>query len=207
MFTINNIAIDLSGNEFLEPYVRRQIPAVTPSPDVDCTVKVVTADSPDWDKPACAPLASDAPMPVAVIRCPYIVGTGMTGLMQRIAAGIYKGTYVHIHDCQARLSVVHAVDVARAVSTAAGTQGSYTLTDGTDPTIHDLAEALAYRIGDKRIITIKPRWARLWYGSTYFKTLTTDHICKSTFTEIFPDFKPVEVTNYLHTHVYDEASL
>lgn len=144
---------------------------------------------------------------MATLRCPYIIGTGMDGLPMRIAAGIKRGTFAHIRDNEAHISVIHATDVARAAQLASGIQGAYTLTDITDPSICDLAEALAHRLNDKRLLTIKRSWARWWYGRSYFDELTTDHTAPCTFIEVFPDFRPTPVVEYLKTHVYDEQSL
>lgn len=210
MTIIENIALDLCGNDFLLPYLNRELlrehPDDTPIPVIG-GVRIFTDETAGNTDPALDSYCSQNGLPLAVIRCPYIVGTGMKGLIMRIAAGINKGTFVHIAGNEARISVVHAVDVARAAAIAAGTQGTYTLTDTVDPSIHDLAQALAYRLSDKRIITIKPRWARLWYGAAYYNTLTTSHTASCTFCEAFPSLLPVSVTEYLTTHVYDEKSL
>lgn len=142
-----------------------------------------------------------------MLQSPSIVGTGMIGLPRRIAAGIHKGSFVHIAGNEARVSVVHATDVARAAAMAAGTAGAFNLTDLADPTVHDLAEALSWRLGQKRIFTIAPRWARLWLGKQFYSQLTTPRTTPETFSHFFPDFTPVSVTEYLKTHVYDEQSL
>lgn len=210
MIKIENIAFDLCGNDFLLPYLERELtrehPDDAPIPIIGgiriCTDE--TEGNADFELDR---YCADNQLPLAVLHCRFIVGTGMKGLMMKIAAGINRGEFVHIAGNEARISVVHAVDVAKAASIAAGVEGTFTLTDTTDPTIHNLAEAFAYRLNNKRIITIKPRWARLWYGSTYYTTLTTSHTSPCTFCEVFPDLHPVSVTEYLTTHIYDESSL
>ncbi len=213
MVHIRDIVAEFSGNDFLLPYFQRELGVKDDDEPVApvAGVKIVTDESESAAETAAGPgldaFCRERSLPVVVLRCPYIVGTGMHGLMHKIAAGIYKGTFVHIAGNEARISVVHATDVAKAASIAAGTQGCYTLTDGTDPLIHDLSEAFAYRLGDKRLFTIKPRWARLWYGASYFGTLTTSHTAPDTFRAAFPGFEPASVVNYLKTHVYDQQSL
>ena len=209
MVLIKDIVADFGGCDFLLPYFRRQLDVKDeddPLPPV-AGVKIVIDESEGCMDGEFDEYCRQRQLPVAVIRCPYIVGTGMTGLMRKIAAGIYKGTFVHIAGNDARISVVHATDVAKAASTAAGTQGAYTLTDGVDPTVHDLSEAFAHRMGDKRIFSIGPKWAKLWYGRTYYTTLTTSHTAPDSFCAVYPDFHPVSVVEYLKTHVYDEQSL
>lgn len=209
MVQIRDVAVDFGGNDFLLPYFRRQLGVTDDDEPVApmAAVRIVTGEDECTADPEFDAFCSRHLLPVVVLRCANIVGTGMTGLVRRIAAGIYKGTFVHIAGNDARISVVHATDVARAASIAAGKQGEYTLTDGIDPMIHDLAEAFAYRMGDKRIFTIAPRWAKLWYGGEYFRALTTSNTVSDTFRTAFPGFKPSEVVNYLKTHVYDQQSL
>lgn len=209
MVFIKDIVADFGGCDFLLPYFRRQLDVKeddNPLPPV-AGVKIVTDETEGYVDGEFDEYCRQRQLPVAVIRCPYIVGTGMTGLVRKIAAGIYKGTFVHIAGNDARISIVHATDVAKAASAAAGTQGTYTLTDGVDPTVHDLSDAFAYRMGDKRIFSIGPKWAKLWYGRTYYTTLTTSHTATDSFCVVYPDFHPVSVVEYLKTHVYDEQSL
>lgn len=211
MRIFHGIAVDLGSCPFLEPYFERELSRL-PEPKGEealAGIRVVRGDAsePSDPDPEFEALCSRLRLPVAVLVCPSIVCTGMRGLPMRIARGISRGTFALIRGSEARISVVHGVDVARAAAIAAGTQGSYVLTDGSDPTIADLAQALAYRLGDKRLVTIPPRLARLWYGREFYEELTTDRCQPCTFCEVFPDFKPQIVTQYLRTHVYDEESL
>lgn len=209
MVLIKDIVADFGGCDFLLPYFQRQWGIADDDETLPATagVRIETDETEGAEHAEFDEYCRQRQIPVVVIRCPYIVGTGMTGLMRKIAAGIYKGTFVHISGNDACISVVHATDVARAASIAAGSQGNYTLTDGTDPSVHDLAEAFAHRMGDKRIFNIAPRWAKLWYGRQYFKTLTTSHTAADTFCTVFTDLQPASVVEYLKTHVYDEQSL
>lgn len=211
MKTYSGIVVDFGSSAFLEPYFERQFapgPGADPAEPV-AGVRVVRGDAPVPDAPEAEfeRYCAQRSLPVAVLACPSIVCTAMRGLPMRIARGISRGTFALIRGSQARISVVHGTDVARAAAIAAGTQGSYVLTDGADPAIADLASALAFRLGDKRLVSIGPRLARLWYGRNYYELLTTDHCQPCTFAEAFPDFKPQIVTQYLRTHVYDQQSL
>lgn len=206
MQIFSHIVVDLCKNDFLSPYLERQIPEEADA-RVSCAVRIATDAHQGAEDPAFDDYCAEHGLPVTTIACPAVIGTNMNGQPRRIAAGIYRGTFVHIRDNGARMSVIHATDVARAVSRVAGTEGTFTLHDGCDPTIHDVAEALAFRMAEKRIITLKPRWARLWYGSDYYNILTSNHLLENSFVEAFPDFHPVDTLNYLRTHVYDESSL
>lgn len=209
MVQIRDIAVDFGGNDFLLPYFRRELGVTGDDAPLDsvAAVKIVTDITEPSADTSFDDFCRDRRLPVTVLQSPCIVGTGMRGLPRRIAAGIYKGSYVHIACNEARVSVVHATDVARAAAMAAGTSGTFNLTDLTDPTVHDLAEALSWRLGQKRIFTIAPRWARLWLGSHFYTQLTTSRTIPETFSHLFTDFTPVSVTEYLKNHIYDEQSL
>lgn len=214
MFLLPNLALSLGGNDFLLPYFERQFPHPSPengeeaqiAPPVGA-IRVRIDDGCNDADPEFDEFCRSKGLPVCELRCPSVVGTGMKGLPRRIAEGIYRGTYCLIRDNEARISVVHASDVAKAASFALGSQGTYTLTDMADPTICELSDALAFRLGDKRLFTLPPWAAKIWYGGGYYQKLTTDNTYPDTFTESFPDFHPHPVVDYLRTHVYDEGSL
>lgn len=154
---------------------------------------------------------------LTVLRMPPIVGTGMTGILRKLVNGIYRGSLTHIEGNEARVSVVHAVDVARAARLTARKGGVYNVTDGVSPTVHDLMEALAFRLDDKRIFTVSPKRARriAWLGRiipqafnprmlewmTTTLTFSSERIAQTV------DFKPHSVVEYLRTHDYDDNSL
>lgn len=158
-----------------------------------------------------------------ILMLPAVVGTGMGGELGRMAAMINRGTYFHVSGDDARLSVIHATDVGKAVAIALSNPsitGTYHISDGINPTWHDLAEALAYRMGQKRIysLTLK-RWQRMarWadrlklsqFGSRQLKLITTDAIVDTNQWTIDAGeaWHPTDTTEYLRTHVYDENSL
>lgn len=155
---------------------------------------------------------------LTIFYCPHIIGTGMKGYPRRLVNGIYRGFYTHIAGSEARVSVVHATDVAKAALTVYAIGGCYIITDGVNPTRHDLAEALAYRIDNKRIFTISEKKARRTARLLDFFTFSRnrrDNLRQQLSTLTFSSkklrekcgFNPVSVTEYLRNHVYDEQSL
>lgn len=165
---------------------------------------------------------ADNSVALTILRCPAIVGTGMQGKLRSLVNSIYRGTYHHVDGETSRLSVVHAVDVAEVAVTlgldADFPGGVFNLTDGENPSRHDLAEALAFRMGNKRIYTLRHKRARLaaiagnvfpflgWNSKRLeerFKSLTfsADKLLA------LKIHTPNSVVDYLRTHNYDENSL
>lgn len=155
---------------------------------------------------------------LTILRSPDIVGTGMHGQLRRLVNSIYRGNYHHIDDETARLSVVHAVDVARAMVMLHAVGGTYNITDGVNPSRHDLVEALAARMKSKRVYTLRAKRARILaricdfipfieYSrktlAARYRTLTFDN------TRLLRaiNMKPTSVVDYLTTHNYDENSI
>ena len=130
-----------------------------------------------------------------------------------MANAIYRGSYFHAEGTDARVSVVHAKDIAGAVAAIADGPESrdteiYNLTDGEAPLRSELADALAWRMGQKRVLTMKAMIARIYFGSHKLRQLATDRrIDGGKFRRDYPDFRPDAVCEYLRTHVYDENSL
>lgn len=147
-------------------------------------------------------------LPCTIIRGANITGTGMDGFPMELARGIARGTLMHIAGNEARISVVHAVDVARLGHMLANCGEIVNLTDGTASTIDAMMEAIAHRLDDKRIYTIKPKWARLLYGKERFRRLTTTLTFSNAKAIRLTDNAPLTVvTDYLNTHIYDNESL
>ncbi len=190
------LKVTAPGREFVLPYVERELPGykIISEGTADCCVNIVEP-------------GADSAGGETVLVCPNIVGTGMTGLPMEIARRIAGGSYFHISGNEARLSTVHAVDVAKAVSLVLHTPGVYLLTDGYNPTYAEFAEALAWRIKQKRIFTVSPFWSRWLMNRAFRRIVTTDSVLDgSEFINRF-GFKPNVVTEYLRTHVYDDESL
>lgn len=151
-----------------------------------------------------------------IVRTADVIGTGMNGFPMALAREIASGRFFHFPGNEARRSVVHASDVARFIALLVSRNGStahreYNLTDMSDPTVHDIAEALAFRMNNKRISTLSTRpqqWlGRVWYGRTLYALYTTTVTYSAERVKEEFGFQPVPVTTYVHTHVYDHNSL
>lgn len=186
------------GRAFIMPYIRRELP----------DEEILEVRTPDQADIAVLSPGDSAPQGVkTTLFCPNIVGTGMTGLPMDFARRIARGSFYHLDGNSARLSTVHASDVARAVRLARGVEGQFTVTDGDDPTYHDFAEALAWRINQKRILTLSSKWVRWIISPSLRRTITRDSVVDgSDFIGRF-GFTPVPVVSYLRNHVYDDESL
>jgi len=100
-------------------------------------------------------------VPVVILRCVDMIGTGMTGRWRDVANGIYRATYHHIKGNMAETSVVHARDVAAMAVKAVGMSGVFVVTDGKRHLVRDVAEALSARIDHKRIPVFSARQAKV----------------------------------------------
>lgn len=214
--------------DFLMPYIRREIAVAD-----DGTA--VMLSSTDIYKPDQGWLDEDSPLNEAskwyalekqfteeangrgpkayILRCAPIVGTGMTGQVRRLAEEIYRGFFFHFPGNEARKSVVHAVDVAKAVKFLVENDapaGIYNLTDGVDPTLHDLAEAIAFRMTNKRISNLSTRpqqmIGKFIYGRERYRHYTTSELFSSSRIRAL-GFETVDTCEYMRTHIYDESSL
>lgn len=198
----DGIAADLGGCDFLHPYFLRRFGRTANGAAPRAAIKIVSHSAPRAASHEFYTYCEANSLPVTTLICPAIIGTGMQGLPMSIARGIYRGTYTLIAGNVTRMSVVHALDIADAAAVAAGSHGTFTITDGDDPTINDLSDALAHRISAKRLFSL-PVWAsKIWLGSKMFGELTTDNVIADTFRLQFPDFSPRKVTHYLRTHDY-----
>lgn len=155
---------------------------------------------------------------LAILRPAMTVGTGMGGELRRLVNRIYRAIYRHVADNEARVSVVHATTLADAISLVIGLDGVWNVTDGDNPTRHDLAEALAWRLDHKRIYTLSLKKARLlarigdYLPVTGFTSASLRHeLSTLTFSNsrlaALTGSEPEPVVSYLRTHVYDENSL
>lgn len=154
---------------------------------------------------------------LTTLRVPPVVGTGMQGILRLLVTAIWRGNIYHVEGNDARRSVVHAVDVADAAVRCLGREGVYNVTDGIDPTTDELIEALAYRMGDKRVYTVTPKRAkRLTFMAGILPGgMKRDLLEYTTTTLTFSSeklrsevgFEPHSVVEYLRTHDYDVDSL
>lgn len=155
--------------------------------------------------------------PAVILRCANIVGTGMTGFPRELANAIWRGTFFHFPGNEARVSTIHAADVAAITALVAEKNFTidnihiFNLSDGDDPYLHDLAEALAFRMSNKRISTLSTgpqQWlGRIAYGKRKYSSYTTTRTISCVALHSVIDYSPTPVCQYLRTHNYDESSL
>ncbi|MDE6278052.1 MAG: hypothetical protein K2M06_08095 [Muribaculaceae bacterium] len=197
----------MEGREYLRPYLERvfepeyeflicrELPAGEP---VDACVSILGEDDRD----------EGLAMPAIII--PEVIATGMDGLGRRLAEDVAAGRFFAIRDTDyPRVRVVHATDVAEAAFLAAkrGAAGIWRLDDGAEPTLNELADALAYRMNGKRLYALPRKWARLFgVGRKWMRYSCSPAPEVASFAEAF-DFRPTPVCTYLKTHVYDGNSL
>ncbi len=198
---IERIGLYLSpSREFVRPYILRELGDIEIVEANEAKI-VVAVISPDETLPTTIGEHS------AVLCCPNVIGTGMSGLPMQMVHAIARSVYFHIAGNEARISSIHASDVAKAVRLVIGKTGHYVVTDGISHTVHDLTEALAWRLDQKRIYTLKASLARWIMNKTLLACIIRgDEHDGSTFANKF-DFKPTSVVEYLRTHVYDDESL
>ncbi|MDE6310476.1 MAG: hypothetical protein K2L96_01490 [Muribaculaceae bacterium] len=199
--------VQLEGRDFLHPYLKaefepvysleivRQLPDDAPEDAVRVCIAGENDTLPETDAP--------------VLAVPEVIGTGMTGMPRRLAEDVAAGRFYLIRDTDyPRIRILHATDLASAARIAAerGTSGIWSLDDGKNPTLNELADALAYRMNGKRLFALPRKWARLFgIGRKWMR-----HNCAPARFTSFAEsagFRPNSVCEYLRTHVYDENSL
>lgn len=226
------VYVDLGDKNFLLPYIERELSdynVVTEACASGVDYAVLLSDTDIYDVPEGEGIDEDAPLNESseyavtesrfceiclhnkvkptILRLANVVATGMGGFPMRLVCSIGRASFMHIEGNDARISTVHGVDVATAVRQTLGSGEVYNVTDGEDPKLYDFAEAIAYRLNQKRIFRVKKKWAvwlmpksrRMLYQTT--KTFSSEKLRRSV------DFRPHSVTKYLKTHVYDDESL
>lgn len=166
---------------------------------------------------AAAEICAEKGMQLTILRLPeLIVGTGMGGMLIRMVEQINRGTYCHIKDCECRRSVIHASSIGRAV--VESVPGIFNIADPEPPTVRELAEALSFRIGQKRISSVSLSMAKKMAAIAPFLGLggwkkdmlefKTGSLTFSTAkAESAFGFSTEPAVGYLKTHNYDENSL
>lgn len=238
---IDELTIYAPEGDFLLPYLRRELPGATftglgdahapesaimvSSADVYMQGTIVDADEE-------SSIARDSKWVLyeknftdfcharhirgTILRCGDIVGTGMTGFPRALAEAIYRGRFFHFPGNEARRSVVHATVVARTVANIASNPADtlpavINIHDGSNPTIDELADALAYRIHNKRISNLSlpfQQWvARRLYGQDTYALYTTTRTLASIHPASYIPSGSPAVCQYLRTHTYDDTSL
>lgn len=101
-------------------------------------------------------------IPLAIVRPALTFGRGVDGDMLRLFNRVIRGHYVHIRGNDAKVSLVTALDVARAMAALAGRTGIYNVSDGRAHTWLSLVEAMTANAGaPKRMTHLPEAWA-LW---------------------------------------------
>lgn len=142
-----------------------------------------------------------------ILRAAPVICTGMTGFPREIAEKIYKGTYFNIKGNDAQRSIVHAVDLPQAARLTLDSGDIFNVTDDSSTKVIDLADALAWRIAQKRLFTLGPKWYRFLFGKKNYEQSTLSLTFSAEKLKSAVAYKPVSVVEYLKTHTYDESSL
>ncbi len=101
-------------------------------------------------------------VPVTILRPGVMFGKGIKGGAARMFSDVVSGKYLHIRGNEARLSVVTAYDVARAIKAIFPHGGIYNITDGRDPRWSELAEGMSANAGrHNRMTTLPAKWAAI----------------------------------------------
>lgn len=99
-------------------------------------------------------------VPVAILRPGLMFGNGIHGYMERMFDMVINSRYIHVRDTEGRLSIVTALDVARAVRLTAGLNDIFNVSDGRGPSSLALAEAMSANAGAmKRMPALPQKWA------------------------------------------------
>ena len=159
-------------------------------------------------------LCTQSDVIATILRVPLLIGTGMIGEMRRRVNAIYRSVYRHIDSIEAHQSVLHARDLPEIILKLKGYRGIFNISDNTDPTTYDIAEALSSRMGAKRIYTVKAKWARIVarladmlgmkdLGTNLFMSITaTRTIDTSRLAGVVPDWQPTDTLDFLVNHTY-----
>lgn len=99
---------------------------------------------------------------VSLLRPVTMFGSGMEGWAASMFGDVIAGRYIHVRGSDGRLSLVMALDVARAVRAVWQTGGVFNVSDGRSCTWLELAEAMSANAGKHHRMTALPaKWASL----------------------------------------------
>lgn len=105
---------------------------------------------------------------LTIVRPALMFGTGIDGAMLRLFNRAIRGHYVHLRGNKAKVSLVTALDAARAMVALAGKPGVYNLSDGRAHTWLELVESMTANAGARKRMTHLPeKWAAFiykWFG-------------------------------------------
>ena len=101
---------------------------------------------------------------LTIVRPARMFGSRVGGETLQLFNDAVNGKYIHIRGNDARVSIVTAYDVARAIKSLYKNGGIYNLADGHDPRFIDMIEAMTANAGcKKRMAHLPAGWAEwLW---------------------------------------------
>lgn len=108
--------------------------------------------------------AEDHDVVLTIIRPARMFGSGVGGETLELFKDAVNGGYIHIRGNDARVSLVTALDVAKAIKSVYPKGGIFNAADGVNPRFIDMMEALSANAGrHKRMTSLPPSWAEwLW---------------------------------------------
>ena len=108
--------------------------------------------------------AEDHDVVLTIIRPARMFGSGVGGETLELFKDAVNGGYIHIRGNDARVSLVTALDVAKAIKSVYPKGGIFNAADGVNPRFIDMMEALSANAGrHKRMTCLPPSWAEwLW---------------------------------------------
>lgn len=80
---------------------------------------------------------------LTILRCPLIVGPDAPGNLGAMQRNIARGRYVHVGRGDNRKSIITPADIATLIELAAPHGGIYNAADSTNPSLHELENAIA----------------------------------------------------------------
>lgn len=105
---------------------------------------------------------------LTIARPAIMFGTGVEGPMLTLFNRVIRGHYVHRRGNDAKVSLVTALDVARALVKLAGHPGIFNISDGLAHRWIDVVEAMTANVGARKRMTHLPdKWIRFlyrWFG-------------------------------------------
>lgn len=97
---------------------------------------------------------------LTILRPARMFGNGVHGEMKTLFNDVVNARYIHVRGNDARLSLVCAIDVAKAIKSLHSIGGLYNISDGKDSTWIALAEAMSANSGAMKRQTFLPKqWA------------------------------------------------
>ncbi len=104
--------------------------------------------------------ATENNVTLTIIRPARMFGTGVHGTTLRLFNDALNGSFIHIRGNNARISLVTALDVAKAIKEVYKTGGIYNLADNHNPMFIEMVQAMTANAGkEKRLTTLPASWA------------------------------------------------